>query len=314
MTKSRTPGVVYGSGAVMEYSNMSKCLTPGATYGLGADDNGTVIIKVHIPCAGLRIQEYILGYFGIVTGGTDDSSRLARYTEMYAERAAINKDFHDALEPVIAKLYRAIWDLGIAGKTIDGHVMPATYDEYLAKLDPAEPEPIIAEQGPTLDGPATSEPASGEIPIIFNISEKLVKGFIDRIRALCTILPELSEKMSEDITEYIIASQQDFFNHFFSKLVINCYNLPGLRTAVTKFIVTLIQQHFNSEIDPTSVLYKFETNFSENNNPPDLIDDNGAVMDLYFQTTMMKFNFMIKMRCNSCRTTFNDILTNEGHY
>jgi hypothetical protein len=50
---------------------------------------------------------------------------------MYAERDRVLARFHDALEPVIADLYRTIWPLALAGKEIDGEIMPTTYDEYL---------------------------------------------------------------------------------------------------------------------------------------------------------------------------------------
>ena len=104
------------------------CLTPGTKYGVGADEFGTVYITINIPKAGVLVKEYILGHFAI---SKTAKSKFQRYEQSYAERDRILAEIHDALEPEIAKLYRTIWELGIAGKTIDGEVMPATYDEYL---------------------------------------------------------------------------------------------------------------------------------------------------------------------------------------
>lgn len=109
------------------------CLTPGATYSVGANHDGTVVLSVKLPRSviGDRVWQYIFGHFGVTTTDVTDATKLERYEQMYAEHARISKSFHDALEPLIGDLYRTIWPLAIAGRTIDGEVMPPTYEEYL---------------------------------------------------------------------------------------------------------------------------------------------------------------------------------------
>lgn len=109
------------------------CLTPGSIYSVGADHEGNVFLTVTLPrsVARERVRQYIFGHFGVTTEGETDAAKLQRYDQMYEARARINKSFHDALEPLIGDLYRTIWPLAIAGHTIDGEVMPLTYDEYL---------------------------------------------------------------------------------------------------------------------------------------------------------------------------------------
>ena len=110
------------------------CLTPGSIYSVGANHERSVFLTVTLP-RGVereRVRQYIFGHFGVTTAGETDAAELKRYEEMYAARALISKAFHDALEPLIGELYRTIWPLGIAGHTIDGEVMPETYDEYLS--------------------------------------------------------------------------------------------------------------------------------------------------------------------------------------
>lgn len=109
------------------------CLTPGSIYSVGADHEGSVFLTVTLPRSVVRerVRQYIFGHYGVTTEGDDDAATLKRYEQMYAARAQINKSFHDALEPLIGDLYRTIWPLAVAGRTIDGEVMPQTYDEYL---------------------------------------------------------------------------------------------------------------------------------------------------------------------------------------
>jgi hypothetical protein len=109
------------------------CLTPGSVYSVGANHEGVVFLTVTLPrsVARERVRQYIFGHFGVVADGESDAAKLRRYEQMYAARNQINKAFHDALEPVIGDLYRTIWPLAIAGRTIDGEIMPDTYDEYL---------------------------------------------------------------------------------------------------------------------------------------------------------------------------------------
>ena len=116
----------------MSASQPTKCLTPGAIYEVGGDDHGCVHISVRTPCGGDWAKLYVGGNFAITPRGSGDQERLLAYEQMYAEREVISKEIHDALEPVIAKLYRTIWPLALAGRKIDGEVMPQTYDEYLA--------------------------------------------------------------------------------------------------------------------------------------------------------------------------------------
>ena len=110
------------------------CLTPGSVYSVCANHEGTVFLTVTLPRAvdRERVRQYIFGHFGVTTEGETDAAKCKRYEEMYAERARINKSFHDALEPLIGDLYRTIWPLAIAGHRIDGEIMPTTYDEYLS--------------------------------------------------------------------------------------------------------------------------------------------------------------------------------------
>lgn len=110
-----------------------KCLTPGAIYSVWGDNAGHLIIEVKIPNGRDASKLYAGGNFAITPyDGNIGKEKLRAYNQMFAERKVIRAEFHDALEPVIAKLYRTIWSLYLAGRKIDGEIMPATYDEYLA--------------------------------------------------------------------------------------------------------------------------------------------------------------------------------------
>lgn len=104
-----------------------KCLTPGAYYSCGGDDYGNVIIKVRLPFGGIRVGQYMSGHYAITS-----KAKLKRYEEAFAERDRIAALIHDALEPIIADIYKKVWAEKFAGKRVDGVVMPKTYAEYLA--------------------------------------------------------------------------------------------------------------------------------------------------------------------------------------
>lgn len=105
---------------------MAKCQTPGAYYSCGGDEYGNVIIKVRLPFGGPRVGQFMSGHYAITS-----RTKLKRYEEAFGERDRIAKKIHDALEPIIAEIYQAIWIEKIAGRKIDGVAMPSTYDEYM---------------------------------------------------------------------------------------------------------------------------------------------------------------------------------------
>lgn len=112
----------------------SVCLTPGAIYSVHADHQGHVFLCVTLPRSIDHdlIKNYTSGRFAVADGDNSYAALRASQEKMHTERRRINKLFHDALEPLIGNIYRAVWPLGIAGRTVDGETMPPTYDEYLA--------------------------------------------------------------------------------------------------------------------------------------------------------------------------------------
>jgi hypothetical protein len=142
--------------------------------------------------------------------------------------------------------------------------------------------------------------------ITFNISERLIIQFIDRIKALCIILPGISL----DLVDYVISTQQDFLDHFFTKLVGGQYNTPSLRFAANKFIADLIYENLNYQIDKNYIIYKCEIVCDECNNSPMLIEESKCMLELYLWPTLTTFKFKLTLLGRPCRVaSFDELLT-----